>query len=86
MDVRVYRNSQLEPLDVYQRLVNANFNLNIHRAQLLQDFGYLALDAAGAAAFAQFKRELDDLQRRIEVEPPAPWKVSPAILEANINA
>jgi hypothetical protein len=86
VDVRVYRNSQREPLDVYQRLVNANFSLNIHRAQLLQDFGYLALDAAGAAAFAQFKRELDDLQRRIEAEPPAPWKVSPAILEANINA
>ena len=57
-----------------------------HRAPLLQDFGYLALDAAGAAAFAQFKRELDDLQRRIESEPAAAWKVSPAILEANINA
>ncbi len=84
--VRVYRNGQREPLDVYQRLVNANFNLNIHRAPLLQDFGYLALDAAGAAAFAQFKRELDDLQRRIESEPAAAWKVSPAILEANINA
>ena len=84
--VRVYRSGQREPLDVYQRLVNANFNLNIHRAQLLQDFGYLALDAAGAGAFAQFKRELDDLQRRLEAEPPAPWKVLPAILEANINA
>lgn len=84
--VRVYRSGQREPLDVYQRLVNANFNLNIHRAPLLQDFGYLALDAAGAEAFAQFKRELDDLQRRIEAEPPALWKVSPAILEANINA
>ena len=84
--VRVYRNGQREPLDVYQRLVNANFNLNVHRAPLLQDFGYLALDAAGAEAFARFKRELDDLQRRLEAEPAAPWKVSPAILEANINA
>ena len=84
--VRVYRSGQREPLDVYQRLVNANFNLHVHRAPLLQDFGYLALDAAGAEAFAQFKRELEDLQRRLEAEPAAPWKVSPAILEANINA
>jgi arachidonate 15-lipoxygenase len=84
--VRVYRNGQREPLDVYQRLVNANFNLNVHRAPLLQDFGYLALDAAGAEAFTQFRRELDGLQRRLEAEPAAPWKVSPAILEANINA
>ena len=84
--VRVYRNGQREPLDVYQRLVNANFNLQVHRAPLLQDFGYLALDAAGAEAFARFKRELDDLQRRLEAEPVALWKVSPAILEANINA
>lgn len=84
--VRVYRSGQREPLDVYQRLVNANFNLNVRRAQLLQDFGYLALDAAGADAFTQFKRELEDLQRKIEAEPAALWKVSPAILEANINA
>lgn len=84
--VRVYRNGQREPLDVYQRLVNANFNLNVHRAPLLQDFGYLALDAAGAEAFGQFTRELEDLQRRLEAEPAAAWKVAPAILEANINA
>jgi arachidonate 15-lipoxygenase len=38
--VRVYKNGQREPLDVYQRLVNANFNLNVSRAQLLQDFRY----------------------------------------------
>ena len=83
---RVYRNGQREPLDVYQRLVNANFNLNVRRAQLLQDFGYLALDAVGAEAFGQFKRDLEDLQRRLEAEPAAAWKVSPANLEANINA
>ena len=45
--VRMYENGQREPLDVYQRLVNANFNLNVHRAQLMQDWSYLALDAAG---------------------------------------
>src|SRR5678815_1893762 len=57
--VRVYENGQREPLDVYQRLVNANFNLNVHRAQLLQDWSYLALDAAGAQAFRDFKRALE---------------------------
>jgi arachidonate 15-lipoxygenase len=83
---RVYRNGRREPLDVYQRLVNANFNLNVSRAQLLQDFGYLALDPAGAEAFREFKQALERLQQRVEAEPGAAWKISPAILEANINA
>jgi arachidonate 15-lipoxygenase len=84
--VRVYRNAMREPLDVYQRLVNANFNLNVHRTQLLEDFSYLALDAAGAEAFREFRAALGALQRRIDAEPAAPWKVSPSILEASINA
>ena len=37
-------------------------------------------------AFGLFKRELEALQRRLEAEPAAAWKVSPTILEANINA
>lgn len=84
--VRVYKNGQREPIDVYQRLVNANFNLNVSRARLLQDFGYLALDARGAAAFRKFKEELEALQVRLEKEPFAHWKIYPQILEANINA
>ena len=84
--VRVYRNGQREPLDVYQRLVNANFNLNVSRAQLLQDFSYLALDEKGRDAFGQFNEELHALQTRLEKEPFAHWKMYPNILEANINA
>jgi hypothetical protein len=88
--VRVYKNGQREPLDVYQRLVNANFNLNVKRARLMQDFGYLALDQKGADAFRLFRFELQMLQEKMEREqeqqPPAPWKISPKILEANINA
>jgi arachidonate 15-lipoxygenase len=84
--VRVYTNGQREPLDVYQRLVNANFNLNVKRAQLVQDWSYLALDAAGAQAFRDFKQALEGLQGRIAAEPAAAWKISPGILEANINA
>jgi arachidonate 15-lipoxygenase len=84
--VRVYRNGQREPLDVYQRLVNANFNLHVKRAQLLQDWSYLALDPAGVQAFRDFKQALEGLQQRIAAEPAAVWKISPGILEANINA
>jgi len=84
--VRVYRDGRREPLDVYQRLVNANFNLNVRRARLMQDFSYLAVDPRGAQAFRQFKDDLQALQTRIQAEPPAHWKIAPAILEANINA
>jgi hypothetical protein len=84
--VRVYRNGQREPIDVYQRLVNANFNLNVRRARLMQDFGYLALDRMGADAFRNFRYELQCLQEKMQQEPFACWKIYPNILEANINA
>jgi arachidonate 15-lipoxygenase len=84
--VRVYSNGQREPVDVYQRLVNANFNLNVSRAPLVQDFSYLAVDERGAGAFREFKEELEALQARLDTEPFAHWKVYPKNLEANINA
>lgn len=84
--VRVYTNGQREPLDVYQRLVNANYNLNVERRALMDDFAYLALDDAGAKAFRQFQHDLQALQERMEQEPWAVWKIYPKILEANINA
>ena len=82
---RVYADGRREPLDVYQRLVNANFNLNIHRTQLLSDFSYLALDAAGRECFQTFRRELQELQARMDQEPPAHWKIYPNVLESHIN-
>ena len=84
--VRVYTNGQREPLDVYQRLVNANYNLNVERRALMDDFAYLALDDKGAAAFRQFQRDFQVLQERMDMEPWAVWKIYPKILEANINA
>jgi hypothetical protein len=84
--IRVYKNGQREPIDVYQRLVNANFNLNVSRAQLMQDFSYLALDDKGANAFRKFNADLQELQARLAKEPFAYWKIYPNILEANINA
>lgn len=84
--VRMYKTGQRVPVDVYQRLVNANFLLNVHRAPLVQDFSYLALDPPGADAFRQFHQDLQALQDTIEQEAFACWKISPKILEANINA
>ncbi len=84
--VRVYKNGQREPLDVYQRLVNANYNLNVERRALMDDFSYLALDPASAEAFRKFQEDLGALQQRMDEEPWAVWKIYPKILEANINA
>lgn len=88
--VRVYRNGQRLPLDVYQRLVNSNFILNVHRTNLLEDFSYLALDSAGADAMRQFSAELQELQHAIDNRPTSPaealWRIEPKNLEVNINA
>lgn len=83
---RVYKNGMREPLDVYQRLVNANFNLNVRRLALMSDFSYLALDEQGAAAFSQFQKDLEAVQQAMDRKPWAAWKVYPAMLEANMNA
>ena len=85
--VRIYPQAgRREPLDVYQRLVNANYNLNVTRRELMFDFSYLALDAGGAAAMAQFDQELKWLQLAMEKQPWAVWKLYPHALKANINA
>jgi arachidonate 15-lipoxygenase len=84
--VRMHRDGLREPLDVYQRLVNANFNLNVHRAMLAQDFSYLALDDKGRGLFKQFLAELNALDEEIAAEPWEAWRYRPAVLHANINA
>ncbi len=74
------------PLDVNQRLVNANFNLNVHRTPLLSDFSPLALDANGAEAFRLFRADLVGLQTTLDAGPAAAWRMEPKRLKANINA
>ena len=74
------------PLDVYQRLVNANFNLNVHRTALLTDFSELALDPGGAEAFRTFHSDLLALQTELDASPGEPWRMEPKRLKANINA
>jgi hypothetical protein len=83
--VRVARSGDRLPVDVYQRLVNANFNLNVHRTPLMSDFSALALDSRGADAFRCFRTDLAELQRSMDTEAPMPWRIEPQRLKANIN-
>jgi hypothetical protein len=83
---RVPADGTRPPLDVYQRLVNANFNLNVHRTALLTDFSCLALDAGGAEAFRTFRTDLLALQASFDASPSEPWRMGPKRLKANINA
>ena len=83
---RIYEDFRREPLDVYQRLVNANFNLNVHRRALMDDFTYLALDDRAKAAMDQFQSELGELQADMNSPPRAVWRLDPRDLEVNINA
>lgn len=82
---RVYRSGRRESIDVYQRLVNYNFILNVRRAPLCQDFSHLALDDRGREAFRTFLGDLQRLQERLDREDDACWKVSPKILESGVN-
>lgn len=83
---RIYQNLQPEPLDVYQRLVNANFNLNVHRRALMHNFNDLALDDKARAAMFRFQGELLKLQAQMDSQPHAVWRVYPRDLKVNINA
>ena len=86
--VRVHRDRQRVPLDVYQRLVNWNFSLNVDRTLLTTEFSNLALEEhrdEAQAEFRRFRRELMELQRRLDREPFAPWRMEPRFLKANIN-
>jgi arachidonate 15-lipoxygenase len=83
---RVMADGSEVPVDVYQRLVNANFNLNVHRTPLMSDFSRLALDPGGAEAFTTFRADLERLQATLDTEPSAPWRMEPKRLKANINA
>lgn len=87
--VRIHTDGRRIPVDVFQRLLNANFNLNVDRAKLMQDFSYMAKDSKGEAIFLQFLEELRALDRKLqklEEQEPTCWRVLPSVLDANINA
>ena len=86
LPARVPANGTRPPLDVYQRLVNANFNLNVHRTALLSDFSDLGLDPGGVEVFRMFRTDLLALQTELDASPEEPWRMEPKRLKANINA
>jgi hypothetical protein len=83
---RIYQDFRREPLDIYQRLVNANFNLNVHRRALMDDFNIVALDYRAQLVMIEFQTELAELQAQMEGQPYALWRVYPRHLKVNINA
>jgi Lipoxygenase len=82
---RIYRSGRRESVDVFQRLVNYNFILNVRRSPMCSDFSVMARDPAGKQAFRTFLEDLRALQARLDKEEPAPWKVCPEILESGVN-
>jgi hypothetical protein len=83
---RIYPDFRPESLDVYQRLVNANYILNVHRRALMHNFSDLALDYRAKAAMLQFQTDLAVLQLKMDSQPHAVWKIYPRGLKVNINA
>jgi hypothetical protein len=83
---RIYQDFRPERLDVYQRLVNANYILNVHRRALMHNFDDLALDDYARAAMLRFQSDLVALQAKMDTRPHAVWKVYPSELKVNINA
>lgn len=94
MPARVARDGSRETVDVYQRLLNMNFMLNMPRSPLMADLTGLALtepacperSVRAVAAFASFRQDLEALQHTMEREPWMPWKLYPKSLDVNINA
>ena len=84
--LRVYASGKRQPLDVYQRAVNANIILNTPRTPLMDDYSYLARDEPAGAAFQQFQADLASLQHTMDKEPPTSWRIEPRQLKASINA
>jgi arachidonate 15-lipoxygenase len=85
--VRIAESGTAVPIDVYQRLINSNFNLQVHRTMLLDDnMPRMATDARGASAFVAFQQDLLRLQAELDRSAPASWRIEPRRLKANINA
>lgn len=83
--IRLYRDGRRVPLDVFQRMINNNFALQIRRAPLLDDYGVVALDAGAAELFSEFLRECRELQSTYDGTSTGPWRMEPKNLEINMN-
>jgi hypothetical protein len=83
--VRVYADGRRVPVDVFQRVINNNFALQLRRAPMLADYGQVALDRRGAGLFTQFHDDCRALQARYDQTPAGPWRMEPENLEINMN-
>lgn len=82
---RVYQDGRRVPVDVFQRMINNNFGLQLERAPLLADYGHLALDTKGAALFTRFYEDCKALQARYDQSAAGPWRMEPKNLEISMN-
>ncbi len=82
---RIYKDGRRMPVDVLQRIINNNFALQIKRAPMLANYGQVALDANGAALFAQFYDDCKALQDRYDQTEAGPWRMEPKNLEISMN-
>lgn len=83
--IRVYRDGRRMPVDVFQRMINNNFALQIRRAPLLADYGAVALDSSDAELFTQFYEGCVALQSAYDATTAGPWRMEPKNLEINMN-
>jgi arachidonate 15-lipoxygenase len=83
---RMYTDGRRIPVDVYQRMIDNNFALQIKRASLLTDYGSVALDDTGRELFARFAAECAELQDVYDRTPAGPWRMEPKNLEIAMNA
>lgn len=83
---RMYADGRRIPVDVYQRMIDNNYALQIKRAPLLADYGSVALDATGRQLFARFHADCTALQEQYDRTPAGPWRMEPENLEIGMNA
>lgn len=93
---RLYRDGRRLRLDEYQRLVNANFNLNVPRTPLMwrdleEEWSHLASAEGGKQAEAirvwqELQEKLEEIEKKWRTDDPwHVWRVYPSLLEVNVN-
>jgi hypothetical protein len=87
---RIYQNGRRIPLDVYQRIINNNFALQLERAPLLANYGHVTQDQLGRNLFTRFCVECRELQVRYSLGRwhsgvADSWKMEPRQLEISMN-
>jgi hypothetical protein len=88
--VRIYKNGQRVPLDVYQRVLNNNFALQLDRDPLFGDYRDIVSDQKGRRLFARFNMECRKLQvkydlMRWKTADHSIWRMEPKNLDISMN-